>query len=73
MRKKCELLEDRLDQMAAPEIESFASRFTDCYYKAYNWDVWGAAYVTFGGCSSDGFMDFVPPWSRSFELRSKLP
>lgn len=58
MRKKCELLEDRLTRMPAAEIESFASHFTDCYYKAYDYGIWGAAYLICGGCSDDGFMDF---------------
>lgn len=58
MGKKCELLEDRLTIMPAAEIESFASHFTDCYYKAYDYGIWGAAYLICGGCSDDGFMDF---------------
>jgi len=40
------------------EVLDFDRHFTKFMYDAYNWNLWGAAYVIEGGCSDDGFMDF---------------
>jgi hypothetical protein len=46
---------ERLDDAAllATDIE-----FCHAMSGAYDWNVWGAAYVIHGGCSDDGFWDF---------------
>jgi hypothetical protein len=59
MKGKYRLLADELRQLPAEEIISFGHHFADCFYEAYNWDVWGAAFViTHGRCGDDSFMDF---------------
>ena len=58
MPAKCRLLAEELHRMPADELLSFARHFGECYFKAYKWEVWGAAYIIHGGCSDDSFMDF---------------
>jgi hypothetical protein len=58
MAAKCRLLRNELCKLPVEEVLSFEEHFTECYYRAYAWDIWGAAYVINGGCSDDGFMDF---------------
>ena len=56
--KKFELFEAELGKLPLAEVQSFDAHFTDCLDRAYNWELWGAAYVIGGGCSDDGFWDF---------------
>ncbi len=58
MDEKCRGLMDQLLRLPTEEVESFDNHFTDCFYQAYTWDVWGAAFVINNGCSDDSFMDF---------------
>lgn len=58
MEKKCELLAKELRKLAPAEVQSFDEHFTQCWYRAYTEDLWGAAYLIGGGCSDDKFMDF---------------
>jgi Protein of unknown function (DUF4240) len=58
MDKKCELLEAELRQLPLEEVRSFNEHFTECEYRAYNWELWAAAYIIGGGCSDDSFSDF---------------
>jgi len=44
--------------MPPEELLSFARHFGELYFKAYKWEIWGAAYIIHGGCSNDSFMDF---------------
>jgi hypothetical protein len=58
MESKCALLAKELRQLQLDELKSFDEHFSDCFFRAYAWDVWGAAFVICDGCSDDGFMDF---------------
>ena len=58
MDKKCELLDAELRQLPLDEIRSFRGHFDDCEGRAYNWELWAAAYIIGGGCSDDSFSDF---------------
>ena len=52
------MLEATLGKLSLAELQSLETHFTDCHYRAYTWDLWGAAYIIGGGCSDDGFWDF---------------
>ena len=58
MDKKCELLRERLVQLNTEGIRGFRSHFDACNHRAYDWSLWGAAYIIHGGCSDDSFSDF---------------
>lgn len=47
-----------LMELPLDEIVDFDRIFREYHAKAYNWGLWGAAYIIGGGCSDDGFMDF---------------
>ncbi|HKD26700.1 MAG TPA: DUF4240 domain-containing protein [Xanthobacteraceae bacterium] len=47
-----------LRELCPEEIISFEVAFRRYLNQAYNWDLWGAAYVVHGGCSDDGFEYF---------------
>ncbi|HYG82881.1 MAG TPA: DUF4240 domain-containing protein [Pyrinomonadaceae bacterium] len=53
---------DSLRKTLAPltpeELVSFDSLFDEHLSRAYQWDLWGAAYLINGGCSDDGFVYF---------------
>ena len=58
MDAKCQFLGSELLRLTSIEIQSFDQHFTDCFYKAYTHDIWGAAFIINNGCSDDSFMDF---------------
>ena len=58
MAAKCLSLEKELLQLPVEEILAFERHFGECFARANQWDIWGAAYVIHGGCSDDGFTDF---------------
>lgn len=51
-------LRSRLQDLDPHELESFQHHFDLLVKAAYQWSLWGAAYVIEGGCSDDGFTDF---------------
>lgn len=51
-------LENRLRQMSAEEILGFGAAMQRALNHAYDWRLWGAAYLINGGCSDDGFEYF---------------
>ncbi|MFE5550216.1 DUF4240 domain-containing protein [Streptomyces sp. NPDC056534] len=51
-------LTDVLARLSPEKIANFAVRHIEVRRSAYQWPVWGAAYLVEGGCSDDGFMDF---------------
>lgn len=51
-------LQTRLAAIEPAEIVSFQEHFDRLFDQAYDWKLWGAAYLVNGGCSDDGFMDF---------------
>lgn len=58
MEAKCTLLATELRQLGLDEVKSFGDHLSDCFFRSYTWDVWGAAFVICDGCSDDSFMDF---------------
>lgn len=58
MDKKCELLDAELRRLPLDEVCSFHRYFYECQDRAYNWELWAAAYIIGGGCSDDAFSDF---------------
>lgn len=38
--------------------KAYSQHFDDCLRRAHTWDLWGAAYIVYGGCSDDSFTDF---------------
>jgi hypothetical protein len=53
-----EALREELAELSPEEIVSFQRHYDECKNRAYDWGVWGVAYVIGGGCSDDGFLDF---------------
>ena len=58
MAAKCRLLGDALRRLPPAEIVSFDRHFADCLFRAYDWGLWGAAFVIADGCIDDSFYDF---------------
>lgn len=56
--KQQELIKQELMTLDQDQVEDFGRTFTEFTNQAYTWDLWGAAYVIFGGCSDDTFSDF---------------
>ena len=51
-------LEAELRKLSPEEIIEFDAIFRKHHQGAYDWALWGAAYIIGGGCSDDGFADF---------------
>ena len=47
-----------LNAMGPQEIIYFDNRFRELRGRAYDWQIWAAAYIIQGGCSDDAFTDF---------------
>ena len=52
------VLKARLQQLSPEDLVAFDKHFTEQFFRAYNWQLWNAAYIIKGGCSDDSFMDF---------------
>jgi Protein of unknown function (DUF4240) len=48
----------RLRTLPPEEVRDFQRLFNRMMADAYDWDLWGAAYLINGGCSDDGFAYF---------------
>jgi len=55
------LLEEKLLALPAQEIIAFDRLCEEMRFRAYRWDLWGAAYIINSGCSDDGF-DYFRGW-----------
>ena len=53
-----EIIENNLNELSPEEIIEFDNINRELINNAYDWNLWGAAYVINGGCSDDSFMDF---------------
>jgi hypothetical protein len=53
-----ETLGELLSALEPVEIVAFDRILSEYHDRAYNWNLWGAAYIIGGGCSDDGFADF---------------
>ncbi|MEM6821924.1 MAG: DUF4240 domain-containing protein [Verrucomicrobiota bacterium] len=51
-------LADCLRTLEPKDIIRFQTHFDEEHARAYRWLLWGAAYIIYGGCSDDGFIDF---------------
>ena len=51
-------LSNLLQSLSDPEILAFDCVYQQKIIEAYDWRLWGAAYVINGGCSDDGFRYF---------------
>ena len=58
MDQKCDALRQQISALSKDDALGFARHFDAMMDKAYNWPLWGAAYVINGGCSDDTFTDF---------------
>ncbi len=58
MDARIEFVRDELCKLAPKEVIDYTEHFDALFHDAYSWDLWGAAYIIFGGCSDDAFMDF---------------
>jgi hypothetical protein len=54
-----EKLESQLRQMSPEDILGLGGAMERARNAAYNWKLWGAAYLINGGCSEDGFEYFL--------------
>jgi hypothetical protein len=52
-------LRDELKKLPPNDILDFALRYDEREGAAYKGDIWAAAYLIQGGCSDDGFIDFL--------------
>ena len=52
------IIENELKKLPPEEIIDYQEHFDTLHEKAYQWNLWGAAYIIEGGCSDDCFMDF---------------
>ena len=55
-----ELLTEFLTQLEPGEIVKFGEELDRTRVRAFQWGLWGAAYIINGGCSDDGFIYFIP-------------
>ena len=58
MDQKCDALRQQIPALSKDDALEFARHFDAMMDKAYDWPLWGAAYVINGGCSDDTFTDF---------------
>lgn len=58
MDRKCEMLEKELRKLSLGEVVSFHEHFYGCMDRAYDYNLWAAAYIIGHGCGDDNFMDF---------------
>ena len=55
---KYETLKTELGKRPLADLQSFARHLSECFIRAYTYELWGAAYIIGGGCGNDSFMDF---------------
>lgn len=58
MDQKCDALRQLISALSKDEALEFAQHFDAMMDEAYDWPLWGAAYVINGGCGDDTFSDF---------------
>ncbi len=58
MKLKCEILGRELRGLPPEAVRSFGRYFSERFYRADRWDLWGAACLICRGCGDDSFMDF---------------
>jgi Protein of unknown function (DUF4240) len=58
MDRKCDALRQQIFALSKDDALQFARLFDAMMDKAYDWPLWGAAYIIGGGCGDDSFNDF---------------
>jgi hypothetical protein len=58
MGKKCDLIKAEIARLSKSDAITFSQLFDAAMDRAYDWALWGAAYVINGGCGDDSFSDF---------------
>jgi hypothetical protein len=53
-----ETLRKLLTALAPDALVAFDRLMSQYHARAFNWGLWGAAFIIGGGCSDDGFLDF---------------
>jgi hypothetical protein len=56
--EQAELIYEVLKALSPDEIIAFDKAYDQFPFRAYRWDLWGAAHTMNGGCSDDGFEYF---------------
>ena len=56
--QQLEAIQSELSQLSPNEVRDFYKLFNQKMAYAYDWNLWGAAYLINGGCSDDGFAYF---------------
>lgn len=51
-------LKQRLNLLTPEELITFDRHLTEQFFRAYDWQLWNAAYIIGAGCLDDSFMDF---------------
>ena len=54
----CDSFREELDQLDDAALVRAVSEFDDAMRRAYDYNLWGAAYLIHGGCGDDAFWDF---------------
>jgi hypothetical protein len=57
VERQAAVLEVILGRLPAEAVRDFHTQFVAANHRLYTWDLWGAAYVLFGGCGDDTFTD----------------
>ena len=62
-------LHRQLQELSPSDLADFEVHHATQYARSYDWGLWGAAYIIYGGCSGDGF-DYFRAWlvSRGREV-----
>lgn len=55
---KQELLREELRKLPLEAVAAFYEHFHNHMIKAYNWELWAAAFIINAGCGDDSFSDF---------------
>lgn len=58
LRDACQAFELQLDALDDGALTGTVQEFDAAMNRAYDYDLWGAAYLIHGGCSDDTFWDF---------------
>ena len=60
-QKQYESIQRQLKKLSPEELMAFQRLMDEKMAAAYQWNLWGAAYLIQGGCSDDGF-DYFCGW-----------
>ena len=73
----CESFREELDQLDDAALVRAVTEFDDAMRRAYDYNLWGAAYLIHGGCGDDAFWDFragvIALGKRVFEAALRDP